>query len=114
MADTTQVTPTSSAKFPASVPFVPNRTESATPLAEVSTVELAQALAARLAIGSSDWHALKANRKARAQELVASALVYLLKDNSEESLARLQQSVGWLDRSISAPPCEHHGSGHKH
>lgn len=78
-------------------------------LAELSTLELAQALAARLAIAPGDWHRLKANRKARASEQAATALVYLLKDQPEEALARLQQATGWLDRSISAPPCPTHG-----
>lgn len=77
--------------------------------ADAETLELVQALAARLAIAPSDWHRLKANRKARASEQAATALVYLLKDQPEEALARLQQAVGWLDRSISAPPCPTHG-----
>jgi hypothetical protein len=76
----------------------------------VSTPELAQVLAERLAIAPSDWHRLKSNRRARAGEQAAIALVYLLKDQPEEALARLQQASGWLDRSISAPPCPSHGS----
>ena len=78
-------------------------------LAQVSTLELAQTLAARLAITPNDWHRLKANRQARASEQAATALLYLLKDQPTESLARLQQAAGWLDRSISAPPCPTHG-----
>lgn len=78
-------------------------------LQELSTLELAQALAERLAITEKDWHRLKSNRPARAGEQAAAALVFLLKDNPEEALARLQQAVGWLDRSISAPPCPTHG-----
>lgn len=78
-------------------------------LSEVSTIELAQVLAERLSIGDRDWHRLKSNRKARAIEQSAVALVYLLKDNPEEAMPRLQQAVGWLDRSISAPPCPTHG-----
>lgn len=77
--------------------------------ADLSTAELAQVLAARLAIAPNDWHRLKSNRKARASEQAATALVYLLKDQPEEALARLQQAAGWLDRSISAPPCPTHG-----
>jgi len=79
-------------------------------LADLSQEELAQALAARLAIAPNDWHRLKANRKARAAEQAAIALVYLLKDQPEEALARLQQAAGWLDRSIQAPPCPTHGT----
>lgn len=81
-------------------------------LANYSTLELAQALAERLAIAPSDWHRLKANRKARAGEQAITALVYLLKDQPDEALARFQQAVGWLDRSISAPPCPSHGDRH--
>jgi hypothetical protein len=78
-------------------------------LQEVSTVELAQALAERLAIGHKDWHRLKSNRQAQARQQVASALVFLLKEQPQEALMHLQQAVGWLDRSISAPPCPTHG-----
>ncbi|MDX2213163.1 MAG: DUF6439 family protein [Oculatellaceae cyanobacterium bins.114] len=78
-------------------------------LSDLSTTELAQALAERLAIAPTDWHRLKSNRKARASEQAAIALVYLLKNNPEEALLRLQQAEGWLDRSISAPPCPTHG-----
>ncbi len=79
-------------------------------LSDLSELELAQALAERLAIGPNDWHRLKGNRKARAAEQAAIALVYLLKDQPEEALARFQQASGWLDRSISAPPCPSHGN----
>jgi hypothetical protein len=75
--------------------------------ASAETLELAQALAQRLAIGHKDWHRLQANRPARAQEQAAAALVYLLNGNSEQALAHLQQATAWLDRSISAPPCPH-------
>lgn len=78
-------------------------------LSDFSSLELAQALAERLAIAPSDWHRLKSNRPARASEQVAIALVYLLKNNPEEAILRLQQATGWLDRSISAPPCPTHG-----
>ncbi|BDA68485.1 hypothetical protein CAL7716_026510 [Calothrix sp. PCC 7716] len=79
-------------------------------LQEFSDLELAQALLERLGISPNDWHRLKSNRKARASEQVAAALVYLLKDEKEEAQQRLQQAVGWLDRSISAPPCPTHGT----
>lgn len=78
-------------------------------LNEASTLELAQALMEKLSISPNDWHRLKSNRKIRASEQVAAALVFLLKDQSEEALVRLQQATGWLDRSISAPPCPTHG-----
>ena len=79
-------------------------------LDEIETLELAQALAQRLALGERDWHRLKSDRNVRAREQVAAALVFLLKGNSEEALPRLEQAVGWLNRSISAPPCPQHGT----
>ena len=78
-------------------------------LPEFSTLELAQALAERLAITEKDWHRLKSNRLSRAGEQAAAALVFLLKENPEEAIPRLLQAAGWLDRSISAPPCPTHG-----
>lgn len=81
-----------------------------TPSKAASTLAIAQDLATQLTIPSHDWHRLKANRQARALEQTAVALVYLLKGQSQEALAHLQQAVGWLDRSISAPPCPTHGT----
>lgn len=81
-----------------------------TPNLPCQTLELAQQLAHLLSIQPDDWHRLKSNRRARALEQTAVALVYLLKNQSDEGLARLQQAVGWLDRSISAPPCPTHGA----
>ncbi|MES1021619.1 DUF6439 family protein [Gloeocapsa sp. BRSZ] len=75
----------------------------------LSTLELAQALMEKLAISPQDWHRLKSNRKVRASEQAAAAIVFLLKDQPEEALQRLNQASGWLDRSISAPPCPTHG-----
>ncbi|NEP56492.1 MAG: hypothetical protein F6K31_05645 [Symploca sp. SIO2G7] len=88
----------------------PNQLAKTDLLKEFSTIELAQALAKRLAITPSDWHRLKSNRKARASEQAAAALVFLLKEQPEEALARFLQASGWLDRSISAPPCPTHGN----
>jgi hypothetical protein len=82
-------------------------------LNEFSTLELAQALMERLSISPDDWHRLKSNRKVRASEQVAGALVYLLKDEPQEALLRLEQATSWLDRSISAPPCPTHGEQKK-
>lgn len=78
-------------------------------LDDVDTLALAQALAERLAIPSQDWHRLKGNRSARAKEQVAIALNYLLNNQTDTALAHLQQATGWLDKSISAPPCPTHG-----
>lgn len=78
-------------------------------LEPLSDLELARVLAERLAIAPSDWHRLKANRKAQAAQQAAAALVFLLNDLPDEALVRFQQASGWLDRSISAPPCPGHG-----
>ncbi len=69
---------------------------------------LAQALAEKLAISNHDWHKLSANRNIRAREQAAAALVYMLKGKPEEALPRLQQAVGWLDKTLKAPPCPTH------
>lgn len=78
-------------------------------LQDVEPLALAQALAEQLAIGPMDWHRLNSNRQVRAKEQVAAALVYLLNDKPDEALPRLEQAVGWLNRSIKAPPCPTHG-----
>jgi Family of unknown function (DUF6439) len=77
-------------------------------LSQLTTLELAQALAERLRISESDWHRLKSNRPRRAQEQAAAGLVLLISDQPADGLAHLQQAAGWLDRSISAPPCPTH------
>ncbi|MFZ4665699.1 MAG: DUF6439 family protein [Prochlorotrichaceae cyanobacterium] len=77
-------------------------------LAHYSTLELAQALAERLALTEADWHRLKSNRRVRAQEQIGAGLVLLLKDQPQEAIEHLNQAIGWLDRSISAPPCPDH------
>ncbi|HAC66143.1 MAG TPA: hypothetical protein DCF68_22075 [Cyanothece sp. UBA12306] len=74
----------------------------------VNSLELAQALANQLAITPQDWHRLKGNRNAQAKQQIASALVFLLKDQPQEALDHLNQAVGWLDRSISSLPCPGH------
>ncbi|MGI0499256.1 DUF6439 family protein [Limnospira platensis CENA597] len=83
---------------------------SSTQIDNAETLQLAQKLAEHLAISERDWHRLKSNRNARAREQVAAALIFLLKDEPSEAMPRLQQAIGWLDRSISAPPCPTHGS----
>ncbi len=77
-------------------------------LQSFSAEALAQALAEQLIIRPNDWHRLSANRSARAREQAAAALVYLLKDQPEEALPRLAQAVGWLDKTLKAPPCPTH------
>ena len=79
-------------------------------LIEKDSLELAQALAAKLAIAPNDWHRMKANRKAQASQQLSAALVFLLNDNPEAALTHLQQAEGWLDKTLSAPKCPSHGN----
>lgn len=79
------------------------------PVATLSDLQLAQLLAERLAIKSEDWHRLNRNRRLRAQEQLAAALVFLLKEQSDEALPRLEQAIGWLNQTVTAPPCPTHG-----
>ncbi|MEO0768843.1 MAG: DUF6439 family protein [Cyanobacteria bacterium J06649_4] len=93
----------------ASLSSEPLSAEARTLLQSISPEALAQALSEKLAITPNDWHRLNSNRNVRAQEQTAAALVYLLKGHPEEALPRLSQAVGWLDRSLKAPPCPTHG-----
>ena len=75
---------------------------------DLSELQLAQALAARLAIPHQDWHRLKGNRQAQAKQQLASALVFLLKEQPQEALVHLNQAVGWLNGTLKSPPCPDH------
>lgn len=90
-------------------PSPPTQSAKSNALAEFSDLELAQALAERLAIKPMDWHRLNRNRQVRAQEQLAAALVFLLNRQPDEALPRAEQAVGWLNHSLSAPPCPSHG-----
>ncbi len=76
---------------------------------DMDNLELVSCLLERLRIRDQDWHRLKADPQARAQEQVAAALVFLVRGNHEEALSRLKQAAAWLEGSLSAPPC---GGGH--
>lgn len=73
--------------------------------ADLTNLELAQALVERSVIAHQNWHRLKGNRKAQAQQQLTSALVFLLKDQPESALPHLKQAIGWLDGSLNSPPC---------
>jgi hypothetical protein len=74
-------------------------------LANLTDLELAQALAERSAIAHQDWHRLKGNRQAQAKQQLTSALVFLLKNQPQEALQHLSQATGWLNGSLASPPC---------
>jgi len=73
--------------------------------AELTDLELAQALAERSVIAHQNWHRLKGNRKAQAKQQLTSALVFLLKDQPQEALQHIDQAAGWLNGSLASPPC---------
>ena len=73
--------------------------------ANLTDLELAQAIAERSAIAHQDWHRLKGNRQAQAQQQLASALVFLLRKQPQEALKHIQQAAGWLDGTLASPPC---------
>lgn len=72
---------------------------------ELTDLELAQALAERSAIAHQDWHRLKGHRQAQAKQQLTSALVFLLKNQPQAALEHLNQAQGWLDGSLTSPPC---------
>jgi hypothetical protein len=77
---------------------------------QLSDLELTQLLAERLAIKPLDWHRLNRDRTVRAQEQLAAALVYLQKQQPQEAQVRVEQALGWLNKSLTAPPCPTHGN----
>lgn len=78
-------------------------------LDQIGDLEIARILAERMTISSYDWHKLKNDRKAQAAQQLTASLVYLLNDQTEEALIRINQAKGWLERSIAPLPCPTHG-----
>lgn len=91
-------------------PVAPASPHAQRPCQDLSDLELAQVLAARLAIAETVWHQQKGKRALRAREQVAAAIVYLLRGHEAEARDHLQQAIGWLDGSLTAPPCPTHGT----
>jgi len=81
-----------------------------TALADYSARDLARALLERLSLHERDWHRLKGDRRRRAQEQIAAALVFMLADNDLEAHQRLTHALDWLDRRVSASACPDHSS----
>ena len=62
-----------------------------------------------LRIGDRDWHQLKSNRQRRSAELLAAALVQLLRQgNSADVEALTQQALGWVKGDLKDPGCPRH------
>ncbi|MGB2924174.1 MAG: DUF6439 family protein [Limnothrix sp.] len=78
-------------------------------LTDIDSLELAQALAVKLAIAPNDWHRMKGDRKAQASQQLSAALVFLLNNNPAAALEHLTQAQGWIDKSIAPPRCPDHG-----
>lgn len=83
-------------------------------LSSMTDIEIAQILAQRGMIKSSDWHKLKNNRIAQATQQLTASLVYLLNGETEEALLRINQAQGWLNHSIKPLPCPTHGQKKTH
>lgn len=73
--------------------------------ADLSDLELAQALVERNIIAHQNWHRLKGDRQAQAKQQLTAALVFLLKEQPQEALEHINQAAGWLNGSLKSPPC---------
>ena len=62
-----------------------------------------------LRISDRDWHQLKSNRKRRGAELLAAALVQLLRQGDHTDVEQLtQQARGWIKGELKDPGCPRH------
>ena len=62
-----------------------------------------------LRIGDRDWHQLKSNRQRRGAELLAAALVQLVRQGDNKDVEELtQQALGWIKGELRDPGCPRH------
>ena len=62
-----------------------------------------------LSIGDREWHQLKSNRQRRGAELLAAALVQLLRQGDNSDVENLtQQALGWIKGELKDPGCPRH------
>ena len=62
-----------------------------------------------LRIGDREWHQLKSNRQRRGAELLAAALVQLLRQRANSDVENLtQQALGWIKGELKDPGCPRH------
>ena len=74
-----------------------------------SATAKAEELHQLLRIGDRDWHQLKSNRQRRGAELLAAALVQLLRKGDNTDVEQLtQQALGWVRGELRDPGCPHH------
>ena len=74
-----------------------------------SAKDKAEELHQLLRIGDRDWHQLKGNRQRRGAELLAAALVQLLRQGDTADVGDLtQQALGWIKGELKDPGCPRH------
>lgn len=74
-----------------------------------SATAKAEELHQLLLIGDRDWHQLKSNQKRRGAELLAAALVQLLRQGDNRDVEDLtQQALGWVTGELKDPGCPRH------
>ena len=62
-----------------------------------------------LRISDREWLQLKSNRKRRGAELLAAALVQLLRQGDHTDVEQLtQQALGWIKGELKDPGCPRH------
>ncbi len=72
-------------------------------------IDLAIELHAELSLNNKNWHQLKSNHERRAAELIASALIQLIRGGKSSDVeVLLEQSILWLKREIKDPGCPNH------
>ena len=74
-----------------------------------SATAKAEELHQLLLIGDRDWHQLKSNQKRRGAEVLAAALVQLLRQGDNSDVEDLtQQALGWVRGELKDPGCPRH------
>ena len=83
-------------------------TSTDSPWPDTSTAK-AEELHQLLRIGDREWHQLKSNRQRRGAELLAAALVQLLRQRANSDVENLtQQALGWIKGELKDPGCPRH------
>ena len=74
-----------------------------------SATTKAEELHQLLRISDRDWHQLKNNRQRRGAELLAAAMVQLLRQGESTDVEALtQQALGWVKGELRDPGCPRH------
>jgi len=71
-----------------------------------NTQKIVKELNENLKIDHNNWHKLKSNKNIRAAELISSALCQLIiGNNTNDSIAYLEESIKWLKGINVDTPC---------